>query len=85
MVEGGKFKVELYYCCAPKDLGTTMELSMGESKVSVKIDKANESPLIGADQDRSFRNESLVKNFVPVEMGEIELARGLVGLEGMTS
>ena len=76
VVEGGKFKVELYYCCAPKDLGTTMELSMGESKVSVKIDKANESPLIGADQDRSFRNESLVKNFVPVEMGEIELAKG---------
>ena len=76
VIESGKFKVSLYYCCAEKDLGTTVELSMGENKVVVKIDKANESPLIGAEQDRSIRGESLVKNFAPIEMGEIALGKG---------
>jgi len=76
VMESGKFKVTLHYCCAKKDLGTTVELSMGEQKVSVKIDKANVSPLIGAEQDRSVRGESLVKNFAPVVMGEIDLKKG---------
>lgn len=76
VMESGKFNVELYYCCADKDLGTTVELSMGDSKVAVKIEKPNVSPLIGAEQDRSVRSESLVKNFVPVEMGEIDLVQG---------
>jgi len=74
--ESGKYKVELHYCCAEKDLGAVIELSMGGNKASTTIVTPQESPLIGAKEDRSFRGESYVKNFKPIEMGTIELVKG---------
>jgi arylsulfatase A-like enzyme len=76
VVEGGKFQVEVYYGCAASDLGTTVELSFGDQSVSKKITVANDPPLIGAEQDRSVRGESLVKDFKPVKMGVIDLPPG---------
>ena len=74
--EPGKYKVELYYALAEKNLGTTIELSLGENQVSKIITVANDPPLVGAAEDRSIRGESLVKDFKPVEMGVIELDKG---------
>jgi arylsulfatase A-like enzyme len=76
VIKGGKFKVELYYCCAESDLGTRIELSFGEQRIGRKITVANDPPLVGAEQDRSVRGESLVKDFQPVELGVIELPKG---------
>ena len=81
VVEAGKYKVELYYCCAEKNLGTTIELNLGGNSVSKQIEIANDPPAIGAEEDRSIRSESLVKDFKPVEMGVIELAKGEGKLE----
>ncbi|MFK7766260.1 MAG: sulfatase-like hydrolase/transferase [Mariniblastus sp.] len=72
----GSYKVDLHYCCAEKDLGTVVELSLGDSKLTKKISVANVSKIIGADEDRSVRGESYVKNFLPVEMGVIRLEKG---------
>jgi hypothetical protein len=76
VLEGGKFQVEVHYCCAEENLGATLELSLGDRKVSATVETANVSPLIGAEQDRSVRGESLVKNFKPLSMGVIELEPG---------
>ena len=76
VMESGKYKVELHYCCAPENVGAVLQLSCGDSKISKKITEAHESELIGAKQDRSIRGESLVKNFKPIEMGTIELKKG---------
>ncbi len=74
--QSGKYKVELHYCCAKKDLGAVVELSMGGNKVSTKIVASHVSQLIGAKQDRAVRGESFVKNFKPLEMGTITLTQG---------
>ncbi len=85
VVEPGKYKVDLYYCCAEQNLGTTIELALGDKSVSRRITVANDSPLIGAEEDRSVRSESLVKDFKPVEMGVIELVQGPGQLELRTT
>lgn len=76
VMEPGTYAVELHYCCAEKNLGTVVELSLGGNNVSTKIVIAQESLLIGAREDRSIRVESYVKNFRPVEMGTIKLEKG---------
>jgi hypothetical protein len=76
VMESGTYAVELHYCCAEKDLGTVVELSLDGNRVSTTIVTAQESELIGATEDRSIRGESLVKNFRPIEMGTIELEKG---------
>ena len=81
VVEGGRFNVELYYCCSQQNVGTTIELSLGKNRVSKKITVVNDPPEIGAAEDRSTRSESYVKNFKPVEMGVIDLPKGTGNLE----
>ena len=76
VAEAGKYNVELYYCCAEKNLGTVVELTLGGAKISKKIDVANVSEVIGEKEDRSIRGESYVKNFAPIEMGIVELVKG---------
>jgi arylsulfatase A-like enzyme len=76
IVEGGKYNVDLYYCCSEKNLGTTLELAMGDQSIKMTISVANDPPAIGAAEDRALRTESLVKDFQPVEMGTIELQPG---------
>ena len=72
----GKFKVEIYYTCPPEDVGSTIELSFGEAKLRGKITKGHDSPLLGADKDRSPRMESYTKDFIPMTLGVIELPTG---------
>jgi LmbE family N-acetylglucosaminyl deacetylase len=72
----GTYHVELYYSCRAADVGATIELSLGDSKVSAKVTEAHDPPLVGAEQDRVERIESYVKEFRPLEMGSIELAAG---------
>ena len=76
VAEAGTYNVELYYCCAAKNLGTVVELTLGGAKISKKIDVANVSEVIGEKEDRSIRGESYVKNFAPIEMGIVELVKG---------
>lgn len=76
VMESGRYQVELYYCCAKSDLGTTIKLAMGDQSLLKKVIEENDPPLVGAQQDRSVRGESLVRDFKPLEMGVIELTKG---------
>ncbi len=76
VVEAGRFQVQLYYCCDQANVGTTLELSLGQQKLTAKVSEANESEELGAEQDRAVRMESYVKNFKPLDMGVIELPAG---------
>ncbi|CAN0603228.1 unnamed protein product, partial [Ectocarpus sp. 12 AP-2014] len=40
VLEEGNFQVEMYYTCPPKDLGSVVELSFGDSKITAKIIEA---------------------------------------------
>jgi len=72
----GDYAVEVYYTCPGADVGSVIELSLGESRVQGQITTAHEPPLQGAENDRVARMESYVKDFRPLKLGTIHLHKG---------
>jgi len=71
----GRYKATVWYTCAEPNLGATVELSLGDERISTKVTEAHDPPLVGTEQDRSGRSESLVKDFRPMDLGEWRLPR----------
>jgi hypothetical protein len=73
----GDYQAQVYYTCSEDDLGTVLKLSCGESAITKEVTVANDPPLVGDESDRSpRRSESLVKDFVPLNLGVIRLKKG---------
>ncbi len=72
----GRYEVELYYACPEKDVGSTIELRMGDSVLQAKITEAWDPPIIGAAEDKVVRQESYEKDFKPIKIGKIDLPEG---------
>lgn len=75
--EDGIFRVSLYYTCREGDEGSTLQLTVGGSRLNYKVNEAWDPPLRGMEEDLSPRIESYVKDWKAVEMGQIELHKGL--------
>lgn len=76
VAHAGKYRVQLYYTCPKKDVGSTLQLSMGDSKLSAKVTRAHDPPLTGDENDRVKRPESYVKDWAILDMGVIDLQEG---------
>lgn len=76
VLQAGNYEVALYYTCKEKDLGSTILLALGDSKVESKINIANDPPLLGMEHDRYPRMESYVKDFIPMNLGTLSLKKG---------
>lgn len=76
VLEDGPFKAVAYYTCAPENTGTMLSLSFSQHSVSTPVKTPHNPPLQGAQNDRVERKESYVKDFKPLEMGVIHLAKG---------
>lgn len=76
VLESGTFEVFLYYTCKAEDIGTELELSFKDSKITKIINEAHDPPLIGGDKDRFPRMESYVKDFTPIKLGEFSMEKG---------
>ena len=74
--EEGRFRVALYYTCPESDVGSTIQLSVGESVLTTRVTEAFDPPLRGMDEDLTPRMESYVKDWKVMDMGTIELSRG---------
>jgi len=72
----GTYEVELYYTCAEEDVGSTVELSFNDSRLTGQINTAHDPPLLGAAEDRLERTESYVKDFKALKMGSVTLQKG---------
>ncbi len=72
----GRFRVEVYYTCPERDVGSLLELSFGPSRLRARITEPHDPPLRGMEHDRVARPESYVKDFKPLDMGVIELRPG---------
>jgi hypothetical protein len=73
----GRYEAVVYYTCPPSDVGSTIELSLGKSRLQATVSRANDPPALGAEHDRVPRKgESYVKDFQPLRLGVIELASG---------
>jgi len=76
VAEDGKFEVIVYYTCAKDALGSEIELSFLDSRISNTIKKHHNPEEFGKKNDRSPRIESYVKDFIPLKMGVINLKKG---------
>ena len=74
--QSGRYRVELYYTCRAKNVGTVIELTCGKSKLRRKISNAHDSEQFGHEQDRVKRSESYVKEFKAMDMGMLYLEEG---------
>ena len=73
----GRYEAVVYYTVPAADVGSTVELSFQGHRLEAKIAQPNDPPLHGAEHDRAPRGrESLVKDFKPLDLGEIELKEG---------
>ncbi len=72
----GRYKVEVFYTCPEADTGSTVELSFNNSRLTGKVEPAHNPPLKGMEHDRVPRQESYVKDFQSLELGEIKLEAG---------
>ncbi len=73
----GRYEVDLYYTCAAADVGSKVEIALGESRLVAAVSPAHDPPLRGAENDRVPRvGESYMKDFRPLRMGAIKLPQG---------
>ena len=72
----GNYSVQLWYACGKDAVGTKLKLSAGKSSVVNKISKPNPVKDKGMEHDRVPRKESYVKDFIPMDLGTIQLAKG---------
>ena len=75
----GDYEVVIYFACPAEDVGSTIELSLGDSRLVGKITQAHDPPLAGGENDRVPRTESYVKNFQPMSIGTMQLTAGQKG------
>ena len=70
----GRYEATVHYTCAEADLGSTIEMAFGGARVTSKLTKAFNPPLVGTAEDRVAREgESLVKEFQPLVLGTFRL------------
>lgn len=72
----GNYKVEIYYSCPKADVGSTIELSFNDNRLTSQITTPHDPPVEGAEHDRVQRRESYVKDFKPMTMGTVHLKKG---------
>jgi hypothetical protein len=73
----GGYEAVIYYTCSATDVGSTVELSLGESKIQAMVSEAHDPPLYGKEHDRVERRaESFMKDFKPMKLGTLELKSG---------
>ncbi len=78
VAEAGDFEAIIHYTCAAGDQGSTIELSFQGEKLATKIGEPHDPTLYGMEADRTPNRgpESYVKDFKPLSIGKIRLAKG---------
>jgi arylsulfatase A-like enzyme len=73
----GRYEATVYYTCAAGDVGSTIELSLGDARIQTKVSEAHDPPLYGKEHDRVERRaESFMKDFQPLKLGALDLKAG---------
>lgn len=73
----GVYEASVHYSCPAEDLGATVELEFNGAKVQGRVAAPHDPPLVGAEEDLYPRKgESLVKDFIPLVLGDVHLDAG---------
>jgi arylsulfatase A-like enzyme len=76
VLDEGDFEVEMFYACGEESVGSEIELSLGQQRMGVTIEVANDVPPMGMEHDRFPRAEGYVKDWRPMKLGVIQLRPG---------
>ena len=76
VVEAGTFRVELYYTCPEADVGSLVELRLGDAAVSGRVAPAHDPPITSVEHNRYPAEEGPVKAFRPLDLGVMQLPQG---------
>ena len=77
VAEAGSFEVIIYYTCMRDAVGSEFEIRFRNDYILGKISEEHNPKEYGAAEDRSLRTESYVKDFKPLNIGVINLEKGL--------
>ena len=73
----GRYEAIVRYTCPQADVGSAIELALGDAKWTGTVAEAHDPPLRGKEHDRVPRGaESYVKDFKPLSLGVVELPKG---------
>ncbi len=72
----GEYIVEAYYTSAVGDEGAAVLLEIGASSLEFRIEEPHDPPIRGMENDRVERQESYVKDFKAMTLGNIQLLPG---------
>jgi hypothetical protein len=82
----GRYQAIAYYTCPAADVGSTIELFLGDARIETKITEPHDPPLYGKEHDRVERRaESFMKDFKPLTLGSVDLpaTRGQLTLRAL--
>lgn len=72
----GRYEAVLYYTCPPEDVGATIELSFQNATARAKVAEPFHPPLFDSMDRVPRKAESYVKEFRPLRLGSLHLAKG---------
>jgi arylsulfatase A-like enzyme len=81
VAHAGPYHAAIYYTCPESDVGAEVELRFGDHSTTAVVRRPHDPPLRGGEHDRIPRQESYVKDFVPLDAGIVELPRGRSSLK----
>lgn len=78
VANAGQYEATLFMTQKKGDVGARVELSLGDQKCEMVLNRPHDPPLRGMENDRSPRRagESYVKDFVGVPLGRLSLGKG---------
>ena len=76
--EAGRYRATVYYTCAKGDVGAEIRLAMdgGKGAAEAKVVKAFDPPLYDKSKERVENSHYFVKDFRPLKLGTLDLAKG---------
>jgi len=76
VLNAGTYAAKIWYTCPAQDVGSTIQLSCGESRITTSVTPAWDPPL-NTGEDRADRgSESYAKPFQVLSLGDIKLEVG---------
>ena len=75
--EGGTFQALVYYTCRGGDIGATIRLTeISGDSTEAKVTQAFDPPFYDNSKERMENSHYIVKDFIPLELGSLDLRAG---------
>lgn len=75
VLTSGLYDAQIYYTCKKENTGAQLELSFNGENVKQTVAEAHDPPLVGEAENRVPAGESLMKEFKPMTLGTMSMAK----------